>query len=85
MTFIPPLPFRLTLMAGAALALSACGGMSNNRLLTPQHQAVVTHATYTFDVSAGPGGLPLPEQKRLAGWFGVFCGSLPVSVASRNT
>lgn len=70
MTFIPPArPVKLALMAGAALALSACGGMSNNRLLTPQHQAVVTHATYTLDVTAGPDGLPPPEQKRLAGWF----------------
>jgi pilus assembly protein CpaD len=60
---------RVALMACCALALSACGGMANNRMLTPEHQAVVTHASYSLDLTAGPDGLSPAEQTRLAGWF----------------
>jgi pilus assembly protein CpaD len=60
---------RLTLAACCALALSACGGTPTNRLMTPLHQPVVTHATYTLDVSAGPNGLSPGEVRRLSGWF----------------
>ena len=57
----------LTLSLG--LALAGCGGMPTNRQLDSVHQPVVERTNYTLDVSAGPGGLSLPEQRRLAGWF----------------
>ncbi len=57
----------LTLSLG--LALAGCGGMPTNRQLESVHQPVVERTNYTLDVSAGPGGLSLPEQRRLAGWF----------------
>lgn len=57
----------LTLSLG--LALAGCGGMPSNRQLESIHQPVVERTNYTLDVNAGPGGLSLPEQRRLAGWF----------------
>ena len=57
------------LTLGLALGLSACGGMPSNRSLESTHQAVVTFSNYTLDVAAGPGGMSVPEQRRLAGWF----------------
>jgi len=53
----------------ATLALSACGGMAANRSLESLHQPVVEKTHYVLDLTTGPGGLSLPEQKRLAGWF----------------
>lgn len=53
----------------ATLALSACGGMATNRTLESVHQPVVEKTNYVLDVTTGPGGLSLPEQRRLAGWF----------------
>ena len=52
-----------------ALGLSACGGMPSNRSLESTHQAVVTTSNYSLDVAAGPGGMSVPEQRRLSGWF----------------
>ncbi len=51
------------------LSLSACGGMPENRSLYSTKQPVVERTNYTLDVAAGPGGLSIPEQQRLAGWF----------------
>jgi pilus assembly protein CpaD len=52
------------------MALSGCiGGAPTNRMLESVHQPVVERQNYTLDVTAGPGGLSLPEQRRLAGWF----------------
>ncbi len=71
-------PFRFrsaTKAAGAALALTmgfalaGCGGMPGNRSLESIHQPVVQHTNYALDLSTGAGGLSLPEQRRLAGWF----------------
>lgn len=64
-----------TRVAGAALALSmgfalaGCGGMPGNRTLESIHQPVVSHNNFVLDLSTGAGGLSLPEQRRLAGWF----------------
>lgn len=62
--------------AGAALALSltvslsgCMGGMPTNGSLDSVHQPVVERTNYTLDVATGAGGLPYPEQRRLAGWF----------------
>jgi len=52
-----------------ALALSGCGGMASNRSLESVHQPVVEKTNFVLDVTTGPGGLSVPEQKRLAGWF----------------
>lgn len=52
-----------------ALALGGCGGMAKNRGLESVHQPVVERTNYVLDLSTGPGGLSLPEQRRLAGWF----------------
>ena len=57
------------LTLGLALGLSGCGGMPKNRSLESVHQAVVTTSNYTLDIAAGPGGVSIPEQRRLSGWF----------------
>ena len=53
------------------LALSGCAGLAGNtnRTLDSVHQPVVSRNNFTLDVNSGPGGLSLPEQRRLAGWF----------------
>lgn len=62
-------------LAGTALALSlglalaGCGGIPGNRSLESIHQPVVDRVNYTLDVTTGPGGLSLPEERRLAGWL----------------
>lgn len=60
-------PAALALSLG--LVLAGCGGMPNNRSLESVHQAVVERTNYTLDLTTGPGGLSIPEQRRLAGWF----------------
>ena len=60
-------PAALALSLG--LALAGCGGMASNRSLESMHQPVVEKTNYVLDLSTGPGGLSLPEQRRLAGWF----------------
>lgn len=52
-----------------ALTLSACGGMAANPTVESVHQPVVEKTNYVLDVTTGPGGLSVPEQRRLAGWF----------------
>lgn len=62
-------------IAGAALALSlgltlaGCGGIATNSTLESVHQPVVENVNYTLDVTTGPGGLSVPEQRRVDGWF----------------
>ncbi len=52
------------------LVLAACGTPGNmNNSLESIHQPVVQRTNYALDVTTGPGGLSLPEQRRLAGWF----------------
>lgn len=51
------------------LSLSGCGGMPTNRSLNSLKQPVVDRTNYTLDVQSGGGGLSIPEQQRLAGWF----------------
>ena len=51
-----------------ALSLSACSG-DVNRSLYSTAQPVVERTHYTLDLAGGPGGLPITEQRRLAGWF----------------
>ncbi|WBY17576.1 CpaD family pilus assembly lipoprotein [Erythrobacteraceae bacterium WH01K] len=51
------------------LALSACGGMPENRSLYSTKQPVVERTNYVFDVRSGASGLNAVEQQRLSGWF----------------
>lgn len=53
------------------LTLGGCGSLTakNNNMIESVHQPVVERTNYTFDVATGQGGLPLPEQRRLANWF----------------
>ena len=51
------------------LALAGCGGMPTNRTLNSVKQPVVERTNYTLDLQSGSGGLTIPEQQRLAGWF----------------
>ena len=51
------------------LALSACGDRPNNRTLYSVKQPVVERSDFALDLAAGPGGLTVPEQQRLAEWF----------------
>ena len=64
---------RILLLAGAmCLPLAACNAPSadSNRSLESIHQPVVQRTSYVFDVSTLPGGgLPVSEQRRLAGWL----------------
>ena len=57
------------LLLSAGLVLAGCGGLPTNRSLDSVNQPVVERTNYTLDVSTGAGGLSLPEQRRLAGWF----------------
>lgn len=60
-------PAAIALSLG--LMLAGCGGMATNRSLESVHQPIVERTNYTLDVTTGPGGLSIPEQRRLAGWF----------------
>ena len=51
------------------LSVAACGGMPTNQSLYSTKQPVVERTNYTLDVNTGSGGLSIPEQQRLAGWF----------------
>lgn len=57
------------LSASLVLALGGCGGMASNASLESIRQPVVSRTNYTLDISAGPGGVSIPEQRRLSGWF----------------
>jgi pilus assembly protein CpaD len=51
--------------------LAGCvGGQPDNRSLYSVHQPVVERTSYTLDVNTLPGGgVPISEQRRMAGWF----------------
>lgn len=57
------------LSASLVLVLGGCGGMPSNAGLESVHQPIISRTNYTLDVNAGPGGISIPEQRRLAGWF----------------
>lgn len=54
-----------------SLALGGCAGLTakNNNMVESIHQPVVERTNYTLDLATGPGGLSIPEQRRLADWF----------------
>ena len=62
--------FASALSASLVMILGGCGGMAmQNPSLESVHQPVVSRTNYTLDISTGPSGLSIPEQRRLAGWF----------------
>jgi len=64
---------RVLILAGMlSLPLAACNSPSAdmNRSLESVRQPVVQRTSFVFDVSTLPGGgLPVSEQRRLAGWL----------------
>lgn len=61
---------RSAIALSLGIALSGCvGGAATNRMLESVHQPVVERQNFTLDLTTGPGGMSLPEQRRLAGWF----------------
>lgn len=54
---------------GLGLAVTACGGMPDNRSLYSTNQPVVERTNYTLDMNTTGSGLPISEQQRLLGWF----------------
>ena len=59
----------IALAISTSLALTACGGMPENRTLYSAKQPVVERTNYVLDVNTGPDGLSYVEQRRLADWF----------------
>lgn len=64
-----PQPAPAFLALALAALLSGCGGMPTNRMVESINQPVIEKTNYVLDLNTGPGGLSLPEQRRLAGWF----------------
>lgn len=62
-------PAALALSLGFVLSGCMGSGADTNHSLESVHQPVVERVNYTLDLTSGPGGLSLPEQRRLAGWF----------------
>jgi pilus assembly protein CpaD len=59
-----------TIAPALTLALAAgLGGCATHRGLESLNQPVVSRTNYTLDLASYGGGLSLPEQRRLAGWF----------------
>ena len=64
---LPPLAPAMAL--GLLASLGACSAIPTNTSLESINQPVVTRVNYTLDLTSGSGGLSIPEQRRLAGWF----------------
>ena len=79
--------FRALAPALAPLLLGALGiglsGCATNRGLESLNQPVVSRTNYTLDVASYGGGLPVPEQRRLAGWFDALDLRYSIEVAPR--
>jgi len=69
------MPIRSKSASAAVIALSlglglgACSITPSNSTLYSVKQPVVERSNFAMDLSAGAGGLPVPEQQRLADWF----------------
>jgi len=62
-------PLATALALSLGLSLAACADTPTNRGLESTKQPVVERQNFTLDLSTGPGGLSIPEQRRLADWF----------------
>ena len=64
---LPPLAPAIAL--GLLASLGACSAIPTNTSLDSVNQPVVERVNYTLDLTSGSGGLSIPEQRRLSGWF----------------
>jgi len=69
MSIRPNPAFTAAVALSLGFGLAGCGDMPNNTSLYSVKQPVVATNDYAIDVAAGAGGLPIPEQQRLAEWF----------------
>lgn len=54
------------------LSLAGCASQPTNRSLDSIKQPVVERSNYMIDLSAGAGGLPIAEQRKLDEWFAAM-------------
>lgn len=68
---IKPRTAHAAIALSLGLMLGACSTASGpaNTSLYSVKQPVVERTNYTLDLSANTSGLPITEQRRLAGWF----------------
>ena len=66
---VSPKALASALSLSLVAALGGCSGVATNPSLESIHQPVVSRTNYTLDITAGPDGVSIPEQRRLAGWF----------------
>ncbi|WP_235829373.1 CpaD family pilus assembly protein [Croceicoccus estronivorus] len=63
-------PVAAAILLSLGMTMAGCSSASyEKRGLDSLHQPVVKRTNYTIDLVTGAGGLSLPEQRRLAGWF----------------
>ncbi len=66
-------PIAAAIALSLGLSLAGCAGgagsVTENRSLESVNQPIVTQSNFTLDLVSGSGGLSIPEQRRLAGWF----------------
>jgi pilus assembly protein CpaD len=62
-------PLAAAIALSLGLSLAACGGTPASRGLESIKQPVVERQNFTLDLNTGPGGLSIPEQRRLVDWF----------------
>ncbi len=66
-------PIATAIALAMGLSLTACSGgtgsVTDNRSLESVNQPIVRQSNFTLDLVSGSGGLSIPEQRRLAGWF----------------
>jgi pilus assembly protein CpaD len=65
-------PLAGALALSLAAMLGGCGGMATNTQLESIHQPVVQRTNFSLDLTSGPGGLSVPEQRRLSDWFAAM-------------
>ena len=65
-------PLAGALVLSLAALLGGCGGMATNTQLESIHQPVVQRTNFSLDLTSGPGGLSVPEQRRLSDWFAAM-------------
>lgn len=63
-------PAAAAIAISLALFVAGCSGSTDPiRGLESVHQPVVERTNYALDLHTGSGGLPVPEQRKLADWF----------------
>lgn len=63
-------PMAAAIAISLGLLVAGCSGSNAPiRGLESVHQPVVERTNYALDLHTGAGGLPVPEQRKLADWF----------------